>query len=710
MTMMPRRENPPPARKSLWAFALACALAALLGYVSYAIEAGNRAFTRGDYAGAWKAFENPAAAAFPDALYVKGVMLRQGLGRAADPEAALALFTEAAGMGHLPSMLAAGELSRKRPDGRGQALRFFEQAALRDDERGMTALALLLTGPDSPSPDPARALALLETAARRGFVPAEAALGLILRDQAALTRDKDPAGRAFHWLSLAADGNDVKASRALGLMLREGLGGPPDPAGAAAFFLRAARQGDAFSQETLGDMYASGEGVERFDLEAAKWYALAAGEGRDEAKFKLADMYLHGRGVFRDKEEALRLYRLSGEKDPKAQDRLCALFATGPTELRDQAEAVLWCRKAAEAGVRDSQRALGLMLLRGLGTDPAPEEAARWLARADQAGDAMAGYALGLMYLGGMGLARDYGLALDHMRRAAESGLPEAQYFLASMYDEELRSTSNYARALSWYRKAAEAGDARARFNLGSMYGKGLGVERDYAEAYRWFKAAAEQGDPRAQYNAGLMRLTGKGAPEDAAEAFRWMLMAARQGDAKAQFNAGSMFLSGRGTAVNAREAVRWYRLSALQGFGPAQSMLSALYYEGRRLPRSFSEAYYWIVLAAGCAEDFSGRDRAAQARELLGRRLSKEQRSRMEERAAAFSPRKISPADEEHLLPPLRVLEEPETAARPDQPERPDRPVRAGLSQTALAPPLVQPLAPAGGTSEPAGPPAGVF
>ena len=70
-------------------------------------------------------------------------------------------------------------------------------------------------------------------------------------------------------------------------MYAKGRGVPQDDAEAAAWYRRAAEQGDADAQFGLGAMYAEGRGVPQDDPEAHTWLNLAAsrltGELRERA-------------------------------------------------------------------------------------------------------------------------------------------------------------------------------------------------------------------------------------------------------------------------------------------------------------------------------------------------------------------------------------------------------------------------------------------
>jgi hypothetical protein len=230
-------------------------------------------------------------------------------------------------------------------------------------------------------------------------------------------------------------------------------------------------------------------------------------------------------------------------KDPVATSRVAdaaqipiglePAFREGPLSTeraQDDAEAVKWCRKAAERG------------------------------------DASAQFNLALMYYNGQGVTQDYAEALKWCRKAAEQDDASAQTKLGVMYSAGPGVTQDRAEAVRWFRKAAEQDDANGQNRLGIMYGMGWGVAQDDAEAVRWFRKSAEQGDAEAQNNLGFMYREGDGVTQDYAEAVRWFRKAAEQDDASAQNHLGIMYRDGHGVTQDDAQAHMWFSLSAAQG------------------------------------------------------------------------------------------------------------------------------------------------
>ena len=147
--------------------------------------------------------------------------------------------------------------------------------------------------------------------------------------------------------------------------------------------------------------------------------------------------------------------------DTKAQFNLARrLWINGRRATkRQKVEAMTWYRRAAEAGCRDAQAALGSIFIDE--TSPFYDVAAgfRW------------------------------------MIRAAKQGHRGVQYFLGVEFATGEMVEADPKKALYWYRKAAAGGDAEAQYNIGMMYWGGEGVRKNAAAARQWIRKAAKNGE-----------------------------------------------------------------------------------------------------------------------------------------------------------------------------------------------------------------------
>jgi TPR repeat protein len=137
-----------------------------------------------------------------------------------------------------------------------------------------------------------------------------------------------------------------------GLALMPALAQTPAPQTTAVdpAVLAKASAGDVAAEVQVADAYAAGSGAAREPRQlaadykqAAAWYGKAATQGNIAAQIHLADLYRDGRGVARDMAQAVAWYRKAAEQgDPGAQGTLGLLYSVGMGVERDDVEAYYW--------------------------------------------------------------------------------------------------------------------------------------------------------------------------------------------------------------------------------------------------------------------------------------------------------------------------------------------------------------------------------
>src|SRR4051812_6594004 len=149
--------------------------------------------------------------------------------------------------------------------------------------------------------------------------------------------------------------------------------------------------------------YARGEGVIRSMPDAVVWFRKAAERGHAEAQYHLGLVYLHGGPA-----DAGFVNWFSQASDKQMAERnKDLLFPNGLDVQADHAEALRWCRAAAEKGLAAAQANLALMYARGLGVELDYVEARRWYELAADQGNANAELGLGVIYANGFGTETD---------------------------------------------------------------------------------------------------------------------------------------------------------------------------------------------------------------------------------------------------------------------------------------------------------------
>ena len=132
---------------------------------------------------------------------------------------------------------------------------------------------------------------------------------------------------------------------------------------------------------------------------------------------------------------------------------------------------------------------------KGLGVARDDAEAAVWYRRAAQLGHAAAQNNLATLYETGQGVAQDAAEAARWFRLAAMQGEPHAQHSLGILYRDGHGVGRDPAASAKWIGAAARQGHRGAFVDLGVLYWEGLGVTRDDTQAYMWWALAAASGD-----------------------------------------------------------------------------------------------------------------------------------------------------------------------------------------------------------------------
>ncbi len=280
----------------------------------------------------------------------------------------------------------------------------------------------------------------------------------------------------------------------------------------------------------------------------------------------------------------------------------------------DYGQAMLWHRRAADAGYSAAEVSLGKMYRDGLGVAVDDAEALRWYRLAAAQDDSWAWVSLGIMARDGRGGPQDYAEAMRRFQRAAAAGDDWAFTNIGRMYMDGLGVPRDIEQAVAWFKRAADMGDLLAEITLGRIYRDGEGVAQDYGRAVRWYRAAAGQGFAHAEARLGKLYEAGLGVPQDYAEALKWYRRAAAQGEVWSHRYLGRLYEAGLGVPRDDRQAVRWYRLAAGQGNAWAERDLGRMYEAGRGVERDLAEAAIWYARAAGQDD--------AKARELSLQRL----------------------------------------------------------------------------------------
>ena len=101
------------------------------------------------------------------------------------------------------------------------------------------------------------------------------------------------------------------------------------------------------------------------------------------------------------------------------------------------------------------------------------------------------------------------------------------------------------------------------------------------------------------------------------------------------RYNLGICYNNGEGVAKDATEAVKWYRKAAEQGDARAQYNLGLCYDNGDGVTKDDVIAYMWHNLGAA-----SGNEKAKRNREILEKRMTRDQIAEAERLSRDWKPR----------------------------------------------------------------------
>lgn len=171
---------------------------------------------------------------------------------------------------------------------------------------------------------------------------------------------------------------------------------------------------------------------------------------------------------------------------------------------------------AAFQGDKEASLLVGLMYLKGQGTEKNPVQAAYWFQEAAKLDSAEAHGYLAELYLAGNGLPQSDQNAFYNADAAAKQGHVPSELMLGNLYLEGRGTERDVDAASEWLGKAAEAGNAEAQYRLGQLLETGEGGSKDPELALHWYTLAASSGYKAA--SEALQRLKPPARPTVAAK------------------------------------------------------------------------------------------------------------------------------------------------------------------------------------------------
>ena len=586
----------------------------------------------------------------PEACYQLGLMYELGLGEESDRLQAESNYLKAAESGDVRAQLRLAALCSI--DREMLARHWYEEAAANGSGEAMFILGRMHAQDSDDGKNIDKAISLLLAAAERGESSA-------LLELAELFEDEMPAITAA-WYRRAADEGNPEAQCTLAQRLNTGSGVGKSPDNARYWFQKAAESGLPEAQYEFGKLLLPQE-----PSEAIAWFRKAARQGVAKAMTSLGKLYASGEVLGKDRRQAAAwLVKAAEQGDCEAQTALGQLFAEGSGQGDAYKQAEHWYRQAIDAGGGD-QPLLALAELFLKTSDPSAEI---WLRLAAERGMDRAQVQLANLLLArqGGGSASE---ALSYYIKSAAQGNADALNNLAQLsasqpqaFSRTLRrlaldaatadgvSLANLSEGLSEevlekpdqgvgaYLQAAKEGDVVAQWQLAELYAKGKeGVRKNLKQALTWYEQSAQAGFPAAQAALAVLLATGQGDERDSRRAVYWWQKAAEQGDAESQYNLALMYEQGEGCAPDPALAMQWMRKSALQGIAAAQLRLGLAYAMGKTVAPNLVEACAWFAIAAEAGNDEAALANLRHAESLMNAAQQEAARQRFAELKALF-------------------------------------------------------------------------
>lgn len=205
------------------------------------------------------------------------------------------------------------------------------------------------------------ALKLLRASAAMGNAEAMVQMGeMYLAGRVPLEKDQDTNQEAMKWWNMAWDHGASRAYHNLGLMYYgvpvPGTGGKgvgvvkQDYDRAFKYFKAAADRNDSKALRYVGICYENGQGVKQDYAAAARYYE------KDGAGYYLANLLLEGKGVKQDVNRAIELYKDvaakngGGSADQYSAEALARIYEEGRYVAADQSMALKYYQMAAGYG------------------------------------------------------------------------------------------------------------------------------------------------------------------------------------------------------------------------------------------------------------------------------------------------------------------------------------------------------------------------
>lgn len=377
---------------------------------------------------------------------------------------------------------------------------------------------------------------------------------------------------------------DTNAMLALARIYHDGMAGAPDSAQAEAWYRRAIETGSISATAELGRIWAQPDSG-KTPAQAMELFSQAAKYDQQAVARDIAELYERA-GKTR---EAVVWYELAAKNPAESvsvYNRLAQAYRLGEGVEKNDATALAWSIKAANAGSINATERVMRAYFNGEGTEASAEEGARWMERLLSLKPERA-YGLAKDFAQGDGLPRSASTAFALAERAAGAGDTRAMRYLARAYEKGDGVAANTQQAAQWYAKAGikrpvrqpRQHTATMRHQPSPFIAKAQQMEAEgkLPEALALYEQAARAGDTEAMLRAGSAYASGLGTAQDMDMAARWYAQSAQAGNAEGQYRLGLAYADGLGVNKDVTQARHWLEKASASGYPAAKLTLNTL-------------------------------------------------------------------------------------------------------------------------------------
>lgn len=265
-------------------------------------------------------------------------------------------------------------------------------------------------------------------------------------------------------------------------------------------------------------------------------------------------------------EDVRKIYGQARVGNRVAQFQMGQFHQHGIVVAKNDKLAYAWYKQSAELNFVKAEYNLALMSLYGQGVDVSYRKGLFWLNRAAFKGNHFAQYALGRIYQKGFGnfesnhyIAKDSERAISLFYMAASGGNEQAKFALANLLDAEKNTkkltqnerTKQHEFITRLYEESAKSGVEGAKVPL-AFY---LATSNSKQERLEWAVGALEKvasnGDSNAELIIGMMYDRGLGVNKDTGTAVSWYKSALDNNNVVAKYILGTYYYLGEEVSRN---------------------------------------------------------------------------------------------------------------------------------------------------------------